>query len=55
MSSPQNPTPEQYAALETAGQSQLMDSPAWMKADSGRITTKFTLPRQGISPVQVSW
>jgi len=55
MGSPQNPTPEQYQALEAAGQLQTIDSPAWMKVDSGKITTTFTLPRQGISLVQVSW
>jgi xylan 1,4-beta-xylosidase len=55
MGSPQNPTPEQYRALEAAGQLQTIGSPAWVKVDGGKITTEFTLPRQGISLVQVSW
>ncbi len=54
MGSPQQPTPEQYAALEGAGQLQEMESPRWMD------TTKQTkvgirLPRQGVSLLQVSW
>ncbi len=55
MGSPQKPTPEQYSLLEAAGQLQIIDSPAWMKVEGGKIVTKFTLPRQGISLVQVSW
>jgi xylan 1,4-beta-xylosidase len=55
MGSPQNPTPGQYAKLESAGQLQLLDSPKWMNADAGKLNLQFTLPRQGVSLVQLSW
>lgn len=55
MGSPQSPTPEQYFRLESAGQLQLLDSPAWINENAGEVNLKFTLPRQGISLVQLSW
>jgi len=55
MGSPQNPTAEQYAKLEAAGQLQLLDSPTWVTPQSGKVTRSFALPRQGVSMVQVSW
>jgi hypothetical protein len=36
MGSPQNPTPEQYAQLEAAGQLQLLGSPAWLRPEKGK-------------------
>ena len=53
--SPQKPTPEQYAALEAAGQLQELESPRWADARGGRVELSFKLPRQGVSLVQVSW
>jgi xylan 1,4-beta-xylosidase len=53
--SPQNPTPEQYARLESAGQLQLLESPRWLKSNSGQVEVSFALPRQAVSLVQVSW
>jgi xylan 1,4-beta-xylosidase len=55
MGSPQNPSPEQYAALEESGQLELLESPRWMVADQGRSTLEFDLPRQGVSVVQLTW
>jgi xylan 1,4-beta-xylosidase len=55
MGSPQNPTPEQYAKLESAGQLQPFDSPSWINNDAGKVNLNFPLPRQGISLVELSW
>jgi len=55
MGSPQNPTPEQYARLDSAGQLQLLESPRWLRSESGRVEVSFALPRQAVSLVQVSW
>jgi xylan 1,4-beta-xylosidase len=55
MGSPQNPTPEQYAQLIKAGQLQMLSSPEWKSTEGGKLQTSFTLPRQGISLVQMSW
>jgi xylan 1,4-beta-xylosidase len=49
MGSPQKPTPEQYAELESAGQLALLESPAWIAWRGGRLTLKFSLPRQAVS------
>jgi xylan 1,4-beta-xylosidase len=48
MGSPQQPTPEQQAALEAAGQLQLLDSPQWRTGD-----VRFSLPRQSVSLLQL--
>jgi len=55
MGSPQQPTAEQYASLEAAGQLQLLGSPEWMGAKDGKLELRFALPRQGVSLVKVSW
>ncbi len=55
MGSPQNPTPEQYAQLEAAGQLALLTSPEWVVCKEGRIELNFSLPRQAVSLIQVSW
>lgn len=55
MGSPQDPTPEQYAALERAAGLQLLDSPEWLRVDAGFARLRFPLPRQGVSLIQVSW
>jgi xylan 1,4-beta-xylosidase len=55
MGSPQQPTAEQYARLEAAGQLQMLGSPEWMGAKGGKLELRFDLPRQGISLVKVSW
>jgi xylan 1,4-beta-xylosidase len=55
MGSPRNPTEEQYARLESAGQLELMDSPRWMDAKSGAAELVFRLPRQAVSLFELSW
>jgi xylan 1,4-beta-xylosidase len=49
MGTPQQPSPEQYAALEAAGQLQELDSPRWIVVRGGETTIEITLPRQGVS------
>lgn len=53
--SPQNPTPEQHAALKAAGQLQQLESPLWIQIKGGAAKLDLVLPRQAISLVQVSW
>jgi xylan 1,4-beta-xylosidase len=55
MGSPLQPTAEQYARLEAAGQLQLLGSPEWMGAAGGKLELRFDLPRQGVSLVKASW
>jgi xylan 1,4-beta-xylosidase len=55
LGSPQNPTPEQYSALEAAGQLQQIESPRWIDIQAGQVKLDFNLPRQGVSLVQLSW
>jgi xylan 1,4-beta-xylosidase len=55
MGSPQQPTPEQYAQLEAAGQLQLLTSPEYVNAKNGAVELRFNLPRLAVSLVQVSW
>jgi xylan 1,4-beta-xylosidase len=55
MGSPQQPTPEQSAQLESAGQLQLLTSPAWRRTKEGALTVEFTLPRHAVSLVRISW
>jgi xylan 1,4-beta-xylosidase len=55
MGSPQQPTAQQYAALEAAGQLELLTSPSWVTPSKGAVDLSFALPRQGVSLVQVTW
>jgi xylan 1,4-beta-xylosidase len=55
MGSPQNPSAEQIAALEEAGQLQLLESPRWIKIKEGVAIIEFNLPRQGVSLLQITW
>lgn len=54
MGSPQNPTPEQYSKLKSAGQLELLESPRWLRTD-GAVELSFSLPRQAVSLVELSW
>jgi xylan 1,4-beta-xylosidase len=54
MGSPQNPTPEQHAKLEAAGQLELLESPRWIKVNRA-LTVNFSLPRQAVSLLQFGW
>jgi xylan 1,4-beta-xylosidase len=55
MGSPQSPTPEQYAKLQSAGQLELLGSPKWMTPDNDELKLDFELPRQGISLLRITW
>jgi xylan 1,4-beta-xylosidase len=49
MGSPQNPTSEQYSALQKAGQLALLEPPKTISARDGIIALHFLLPRQAVS------
>jgi xylan 1,4-beta-xylosidase len=55
MGSPQEPTAEQHRQLEAAGQLQLLESPEWLRNQAGKVSMKFSLPRQGVSLVRLAW
>jgi xylan 1,4-beta-xylosidase len=54
MGSPQNPTAGQITLLEKAGQLQMMNKPATMKAKN-KMILKIQLPRQGVSLLKLDW
>lgn len=54
MGSPQQPTPEQYAALEAAGQLQEFESPRWVDV-AKETKLELRLPGQAVSLLQLSW
>ena len=55
MGSPQQPSPAQFAALEAAGQLELLESPRWIDLEEQSANIEFDLPRQGVSLLQLSW
>ena len=55
MGSPQPPTPEQYAILEQAGKLQMLDRESRIATDAGSRRVLFSLPRQGVSLVLLTW
>ena len=55
MGSPVKPTVEQYAELERAGQLQMLESPRWIDIREGAAKVEFTLPRPGVSLLQLAW
>jgi xylan 1,4-beta-xylosidase len=55
MGSPQSPSPSEYDRLLSAGQLQLLNSPAWVAIEHGQLHLHFELPRQGLSLVRLSW
>ena len=55
MGSPQPPSPAQHAALEKAGQLEPLEPARQVAATRGVVTLTFTLPRQGVSLVKLSW
>lgn len=52
---PQQVSKSQYEALEKAGKLELLDAPKYVDVANGTTTIDFTLPRQGVSLVQLSW
>ncbi len=55
MGSPQTPSAEQFKKLESAGQLQLLDSPAGIAIENGRVHLLFDLPRQAVSLLRLRW
>jgi len=55
MGSPQSPSPEQYDQLQSAGHLQLLTSPAWIPIEHGVAHLQFTLPRQGLTLLRITW
>jgi xylan 1,4-beta-xylosidase len=55
MGSPQSPTAQQYAELKSAGQLQLLTSPAWLDVKNGEVKVTTELPRQAISLLHLKW
>jgi xylan 1,4-beta-xylosidase len=55
MGSPQSPSATEYSKLEAAGQLQLLKSPFWETIEDGSAHLHFSLPRQGLSLIRISW
>src|SRR5580658_5174184 len=54
MGSPQSPSASEYERLQGSGQLQLLNSPAWISIQQ-EAHLQFTLPRQGLSLLRLSW
>ncbi len=55
MGSPQNPTAEQFAKLEKAGELEILSQPSEIKVNNAIATVKMQLPRQAVSLIQISY
>ncbi len=55
MGSPQTVTAAQRESLEAAAALTPLESPRWIDTTDGTATLEFSLPRQGVSLVQLSW
>ena len=56
MGSPIAPNQRQYTQLQEASRlASLADAPATVRVQQGAATLKFTLPRQGVSLLQLEW
>jgi xylan 1,4-beta-xylosidase len=55
MGSPAQPTAEQYALLESAGQLQMAEPPRWMELPDGTLRRQFDLPLHGVSEILITW
>jgi xylan 1,4-beta-xylosidase len=55
MGSPKQPTPEQHRDLERSGQLELLGSPEWVHVVNGHLRLRFSLPRQGVSLLRLTW
>jgi len=55
MGSPQSPTPQQYSQLEKAGQLEELHPSKSVIVANGRFAETFSLPRQGVSLVHLTW
>jgi xylan 1,4-beta-xylosidase len=55
MGSPESLSNSQLEQLQNAGQLQLLTSPGWVEIEKGQFVTRFTLPRQAVSLIRLSW
>jgi len=55
MGSPQDPTPEQYAELEKAGNLKMTEGPEKIKVRKGMATLNLNMPRQAVSLIMIEW
>lgn len=55
LGSPQEPTPEQYRQLESAGKLGEIETPPTIKIENGKARLNFALPRQAVSLVTLEW
>jgi xylan 1,4-beta-xylosidase len=55
MGSPQSPNEREFELLQSAGQLQLLSSPAWIEMQQGTVKLQFVLPRQGLSLLRLAW
>jgi xylan 1,4-beta-xylosidase len=55
MGSPQHPSAPEYAKLESAGQLQTLDSPRWITVKQDAVNLHFSLPRDAVSLLCLSW
>ncbi len=55
MGSPQQPTAEQYAALEEAGKLEQFDSPHWISLKEGAASLDLQLPRESLALMRLTW
>lgn len=55
MGSPQQPTSQQYADLQAAGQLQLLTSPRWLDVHDGQVQISTDMPRESISLLHLKW
>jgi len=51
----QQPTREQYAELEKAGQLTLLGPPESIRVENGSVAVRFRLPRQAVSLLKLAW
>ncbi len=55
MGSPRQPTDAQYQLLQDAGQLQLLNSPSWIPIERAGVHLQFSLPRQALSLLRITW
>jgi xylan 1,4-beta-xylosidase len=55
MGAPQDPTPDQYATLQNAGQLAALGPVETVKVENGSLRLRFRLPRQAVSLVVLEW
>jgi xylan 1,4-beta-xylosidase len=55
MGKPQHVTEEQYRTLEKAGQLHTIESPGWLDIENGECVIEFSLPRQAVSLLRLTW